>query len=149
MCGVWGGRTKQTALNTVNKIWRVGKKMQSPYLFLAHAEECSFYKMISPLYPKSRSYFQSRSRSQWWLLRLVNVHHHLSLCPPDFFRGATARGRAQTTRRELWVFLSCLNPEADVARAQQFKAGHTPAVFCNQNCSSPSISQFLLLRLVT
>lgn len=122
--------------------------MQRPYLFLAHVEDCSLSKMVSPPYSKSRSYFQSRSGSQWWLLRLVNVHCHLGLGYPDLSEGTTARCRAQTTPRELWVLLSCLNPEADVARAQQFRVGHTPGCFCNQNCSSPSISQFLLLRSV-
>lgn len=144
------GGTKQTALNTVNKIWRVGNKMQRPYLLLAHAEDCSLYKMTSPPYLKSRSYFQSRSCSQWQLLRLANVHRRVGLGPPGLFKSMTAQGRAQTAPREWWVFLRCLNPAVHVARAQQFRAGHTPAFFCNQkNCSSPSISQFLLLGLVT
>lgn len=39
--------------------------------------------------------------------------------------------------QELLVFLSCFNLRADVARAQQFREGHTPTFFCNQNHSSP------------
>lgn len=35
-----------------------------------------------------------------------------------------------------------------MARAQQLRAGHTPAFFCNQNHSSPSTRQFIIFRLV-
>lgn len=102
--------------------------------------------MISPPYSNLKA--DLVFRSQWWLLRMINVHHDLSLDPPDLSKSATAWGRAQTTPQELWVFLSCFNPRADVARAQQLRAGHIPAFFCSQNHSSPNTRQFITFRLV-